>query len=1257
MKTKRTWSDPFLYISVLLNIVIHHTWFFNTSILTFGDVSFTFSERLRQISSFQAWSFNGLGAIEVMPSAYPVSFSAGVLTRSGLSNAVIGRVIWFWPIVIVGSLGSYLLVKKISGSSLGGLVGSIIFNLNTFFIISSANHITIAAAIAWFALAFYLFLELVEKPSLGRALACAVPLFITSVCDFRVFYVCCFVLLLFYFFSLVAGRKKRGLFGYTALFFLPVAVVILLNAYWLVPYTVGGLEGGLQGVIVGRPLFIGGTLGTNLLHNAFALFEPMWSGGELVLFSVHPLPLYWFLPPLLAFSALLFKKLRLDWRVLFFSLVALIGIFLLKFYFPPFPGAYEWLYKHFPGFNAFREPSKFTFLIYLSYAVLIGCLIGYLQRRMSGKLWKMAAVFLLAALICVPFLINAVPLATGSAGALFIPRSLPGEYSILKDFIRDQPGFCRTLWVPTFSRWSYYDENHPMVSCVNAMSEDWMGMLDKDHEYAFDRENIMYILERPFSEELLKSSSIGYLIVPMQPADEDDNFYVNYGGDRQYFINRLDNLDYLERIDIGTEEAVVYRLKDYHPEIYATRNLCRLDPNGDLNMQYMLVSSMLGSKFPFTLSESAMDCIQVNDLLASGEEPGNTSTGPITMAIPPPGAGESLSLYADKSKGELVCGFENGKLVLRNIESGVLTKDGKPVTGASGEGDVLWEAKINPDYEYWLEANGVRIRLEQWKTTNLGEISRINSLKLYRIGKQNVIPNGSFEEGMWGDTVEDYSKDGSDGILGMELTDAEITQGTYSLQLEATRHIAGTHTVFPVEESQEYYFDFDYHSPNSADAGFDLEFRDKSGVLMAGAGIGERLSIPNEVWHHYRKVIVPPPGAATATLYIYSYDSDGQTRMITRYDNFELRPRDLIDDVDIGNIYNRFTEVKLGGSGGDYLFQFNPRESVMDNLIYNGSFEDGLWGDKVVDCSREDTDPVFGMELNDSEVSDGKYSLQLETARHIAGTNTVFPVEGNLDYTFSFDYQSPNSAVASYYLEFNNYDHTTISEVLPVSGTDWQHFQRRITTPLGATLAILYVYANPNFDEKTLMINRYDNFKFSRISAGPGLFYTVKIPAESANKTFDWEVTSPDPLERTISINSDMTPFILVLGQKYDPGWKLTIGGREVTSDLNGLMPLTEQEGEHRELVVQDHFQVDDCLNAWYVDPGALLGDGLGQASAEGQTTDIEFKLEFSPQRKARLGLVVSFLTLLACLILALGVTFRSGRAWIKKRRVDRVVS
>ncbi|RJP34661.1 MAG: hypothetical protein C4536_02370 [Actinobacteria bacterium] len=1241
MKAKSAWKDPYLYLAVLFNIAVHHVWFFSTAIMTHGDSGFSFPEQIGQVASFQTWSAAGLGGVVTMPSSYPYIFLAGLFARAGLSMAVIQRIVLFWPAIIVGSIGSYLLVRKVSESSLGGLVGSLVFNFNTFFIISTSGHITIAAAIAWSPLALYLFMELTEEPSLKKAIGCAIPLFIISVLEFRVFYVVCLPILLLYLFSIPGRGEKRGLPSFTALFFLPVIATMLLNAYWLIPYYAGGLEGGLEGIIVGRSLFTGGTTGTNALHSALTVFAPMWSGGKLVTFSTHPIPLYWFLLPIAAFSTLLFSKLRKDKRVLFFAVVALVGVFLTKFIYPPFPGVYEWLYENFPGFSAFREPSKFTFLIYLPYAALLGCLVGHLQRRASARRWKTAGVYLLAALISLPFVLNALPVASGSAGTLFVGRDIPGDYEVYKDFILDQARYSRTLWVPTYSRWSFYNDEHPMVSCVDAVQGAWKELQPPERDDVFKPENIIYILQRPFTQELLRSASIEYVAVPLQDEENDDDFFAYYGGDRGFFIDALDDLEYLERLDIGTGELAVYRNHEFAPEAFATASLCRLDAYGDIDSQYLLARGIQGGDLPFTLNGDPPIGIHIEDLLAADEE--TTIQDERILEVPAAAEGEKRAFYADRGRGELRCLLTGDEAVFKRQSVGTLLQDGLVLDGSMQQEEILQVLRLDPDAELWMDVDGVWMRLEQGKEINLGEMSRISSIWVWEAEQANLIPNGSFEEGLWQEGVTDCSADGDEPVLAMELTREDASDAMYSLQLEASGGIAGTRMSFSVQGGQAYCLSFDYRGPDAEIAGYSLHFNDEAETILS-----RQLPVVGNGWISYQRGLEVPRGASVATLYLYSYGDKDRDHAVNRYDNCRLRKLDYADGLDIMEFRNRLEEIAIEDPEGELDFEFVARESKGPNLITNPSFEEGLWGDEVTDCDVYDDRPVLAMALDEEEATQGDYSLRLEATRHIAGAYAVFPVEENQDYRLGFDYQSPNSREAGFSLHFNDEAQTVISERLPISGTEWQHLERSITTPLSATTAVLYVYAYES-DGLTTMVNRYDDFSFFKVTPGIGCYYAVSME-EGDTEPVVTGVSDQGSTRKTVGVRSDGGPFILALSQQFDPGWKATRATLENPDGaIANLMTAPVISGNDEDIEVY-HFQVDGNLNAWYV-ACPRQGEAVVEQNDEKADLRYDLTLEFTPQNKVRWGSAITWATALAILLYVIYIAVRSGMRWIRRRR------
>jgi hypothetical protein len=160
------------------------------------------------------------------------------------------------------------------------------------------------------------------------------------------------------------------------LVFLSIIIVFLLNAYWLLAF-------GKTGTLTVNSFFSRELFGNEFLNinYAFTLFHPFWTGKRTTEFIIQPIPFTFWLIPLVAFIGLFLQRKKKN--ILFFGMVALVGIFLTKQVGQPFPNLYPWLYTHFPGFNAFREASKFFFIVALGYSVLIAAFIDWMWSK-----WK-----------------------------------------------------------------------------------------------------------------------------------------------------------------------------------------------------------------------------------------------------------------------------------------------------------------------------------------------------------------------------------------------------------------------------------------------------------------------------------------------------------------------------------------------------------------------------------------------------------------------------------------------------------------------------------------------------------------------------------------------------------------------------------------------------------------------------------------------------------------------------------------------------
>jgi len=132
-----------------------------------------------------------------------------------------------------------------------------------------------------------------------------------------------------------------------------------------------------------------------------------------------------------------------------------------------------------------------------------------------------------------------------------------------------------------------------------------------------------------------------------------------------------------------------------------------------------------------------------------------------------------------------------------------------------------------------------------------------------------------------------------------------------------------------------------------------------------------------------------------------------------------------------------------------------------------------------------------------------------------------------------------------------------------------------------------------------------------------------------------------------VSVSAD--PFILVQSQLFDAGWRLAVESEEASGGPEGVIHpvgIGAKSGGEGE---SGHFQVDGWLNAWYVDPEQVTAYDPDGENADG-TLDLKLELEFHPQRQARWGSMLTLVTFMGVLCVALVGLFIKGRARLKKR-------
>lgn len=550
-----------------IQLVVFHNWIFSNRIFTFGDIGVYPPEAQKELffntQFFYTGNF-GLGDVNIAASSNPFVFLYGFFGKIGINSLWAEKLLFFYPIVFGVVFTSYFLIRYLTKSEGGAFIGALIYAYNTYFLVSLTGALYISLAYAFVPLVFLIFLKVLERPTLVHKLLFAFLATWLGFIEFRVFYIT-FLMMAIYF-SLFLYFKRASshiILCYIKQFILPGILFVLMNLFWIFPIL-------FVGALTNNVLFDRGLFGNGYFDvvNALAVFHPWWTWNIPSIFVKQTAASFLFVLPLLAVASL-FGRLR-DSRIYIFLVLFLLGVFLTKQSGAPFDAMYLWLYGHMPGFNAFRESSKFFVVSSLAMAILIGYFFAQAQREVLITSYR-RRWFIMASLLLVMSIIffNAKTVATGDIGTMFIPRDVPKEYSELNTFLSSQKEYSRVLWFPHINRFGLAINNHPAVSML----------LNRDTLFADfskgDQKTFESHLYAPFDDvafhSFLDEASVKYIVVPSNLVWDEVNSPwkdpENYIGklDRVPFLNRLDN-PYLEQHNI-----FVYENSDYRPHIYITQ--------------------------------------------------------------------------------------------------------------------------------------------------------------------------------------------------------------------------------------------------------------------------------------------------------------------------------------------------------------------------------------------------------------------------------------------------------------------------------------------------------------------------------------------------------------------------------------------------------------------------------------------------------------------------------------------------------------
>lgn len=552
-----------LLVVVLINVIVYRVWL-SFSVFVFGDWYYAFSN---VISEDLLPKTVGLFGPNILIWKFPFYFFNGLFGLLNLDSSIAEKFITFWPIILLTPVSSFFLVKKITGSHTAAICGSLIFSFNTYFLsINTQGHLLLPLAYSWGVLAIISFINILESKRFLWLPVTSVLLFTVGVIDLRSLYVISMILSLYalYHQLFIEKRMKDNFFKNILRCFSVFFILFLLNIFWILPAIV--TQNLSSGAVFYSELF-GGEFYN--IQNATAFFYPFWTGKETAWLQLQEIPLSFWLFPLIAFSGLLVG--RRNKKIVFFGLIALLGIFLSKQESQPFSHVYPWLFQHVPGFAAFREASKFNFLIVLSYAVLFGSFVLFIKNYFKERKYLVNIIIFLLALLP---LWNTIPLLTGEIKSLYIPKEVPDDFVKLNNYFKNENNNQRIFTINHNGFWLYSTPSRPVSDAVGSMRNYWAetNMYDVKPDMT-EGKRITLFLTSDAGRRLLSTASVGHLVVNIKDVETNSNIRRDFGENREFFEKSFDKTNFLEKKDLGLKNILLYENKQVRPLIYLTNEM------------------------------------------------------------------------------------------------------------------------------------------------------------------------------------------------------------------------------------------------------------------------------------------------------------------------------------------------------------------------------------------------------------------------------------------------------------------------------------------------------------------------------------------------------------------------------------------------------------------------------------------------------------------------------------------------------------
>jgi len=542
---KKLLSKLILILGILATVIIGFRFLFSSNQLVWGDAPFFFEDGLKEIF-FEPYTWlergNTLGGINSFLWLSPWMVVYGALgTIFNLSNALIIRIIFYFPSLVLSILGPYFLGKYLKFSKVALFISSLFYVLNTYYLlIVDGGQVGIALAYGLFPLLILFLKKFLDKKNTLNFFLALLLSFITTSVDPRFYVIGFATVIVWQIFEVIIQRNFSTLKNLPYLI-LSLLVLIPLNFYWINPYLKLGVPKISTEVT---------SLQLNSLLNSLFLYQPHWYQN--IYGNINYPPFYFVVIPLFVFINLFWEKSE---KMLPFVGTFLFFSFLVKGSTPPFEGLFNWFIRVVPFAEIFRDSSKFFTPLILFGSILIGNSVARLNRKYSkSTIFCLSFIFIL-------FLVN--PLFLGRLNWNLSNKDNFEFDTINKTIENDNNSFFRTAWFYEKPSIIYETREKPSLDAKDIVSFRPFSSLNAG---SYDSLNFMH---QGNWQDWFKLLGIKYLV--FSGSQRDINIDQEKINDWDEFLDFVDTQKGITKIK--NTEVPAYFLDDTLPEIFGVEKL------------------------------------------------------------------------------------------------------------------------------------------------------------------------------------------------------------------------------------------------------------------------------------------------------------------------------------------------------------------------------------------------------------------------------------------------------------------------------------------------------------------------------------------------------------------------------------------------------------------------------------------------------------------------------------------------------------